>query len=59
VGPTDAGGAGLGMATEYNGYPVPDIPNGDKLTELEVLILEVDLSFFGRKSIDVDPDLIA
>jgi hypothetical protein len=59
VGPTDAGGAGLGVATEYNGYPVPDIPNGDKLTKLEVLILEFDLSFFGRKSIDVDPDLIA
>jgi hypothetical protein len=59
MGPTDAGGGGLGVRTEYNGYPVPDIPNGDKLTELEVLILQADLAFFGRESINVDPDLTA
>jgi hypothetical protein len=59
VGPTDAGGAGLGVRTEYVGYPVADIPNGEKLTELDVLLLEFDMTFLGFKAIDVDPDLIA
>jgi len=57
VGPTDAGGAGLGVATEYGGYPVTDIPNGDKLTELEVLLLDAHIAS-GMTSIAVDQDLV-
>jgi hypothetical protein len=59
VGPTDAGGAGLGVATDYNGYPVADIPNGDKLTELEVLLLEADIAFYSIKPMALDRDLTA
>jgi hypothetical protein len=60
VGPTHAGGhGGVGIRTEYNGYPVPDIPDGEKLTELEVLVLEYNLGAFGYNSIDVDAGLIA